>query len=97
VPAVDPPQFGGSQAVADAINDLGCRFNARPTSGDACTKDVFGVPKYVDPLSTVQFCPQVGIGAEIAFRIGDTTLSLRLLDDQGRPGPTKRIVIRVLP
>jgi hypothetical protein len=97
VPAVDPPQFGGSQFIANAINDLGCRFNARPSSGDACTKDVFGVAKYVNPVSTMQFCPQVGIGAEIAFPVGDTLLSLRLRDVQGRPGPTAQIIIRVLP
>lgn len=97
VPAVDPPQFGGSQAIANAINDLACRFNARPTSADACTKDVFGVARYVDPQSVIQFCPQVGIGAEYAFPIGDTLLSLRLRDTQGNPGPTSQIIIRVLP
>ena len=29
VPAVNPPMFGGSQAVSNAINDLSCRFDAR--------------------------------------------------------------------
>jgi len=97
VPAVDPPQFGGSQAILDAINDLGCRFNSRPTPGDACTKDIFGVAGYVNSLSTMQFCPKVGIGAEIAFPVGDTLLSLRLRDILGAPGPTAQIIIRVLP
>jgi hypothetical protein len=96
VPAIDPPQFGGSQASADAINDFACRFNARVVGSDACTKDLLGVSTFVNPLSSIQFCPRVGIGAEVAFPAGDTKLTVRLRDVQGRPSDAPAsIIIRV--
>jgi hypothetical protein len=97
VPAVDPPTFGGSQAAANAINDLSCRFDARTAGSLACTRDAFQqVEGFVSSASTVQFCTNPGVGAEIAFPLGDTTLTARVLDVLGQPGPPASIVIRVL-
>lgn len=97
VPAINPPVFGGTQASADAINDLGCRFNARPNSDLACTRNVFQEPAFVNPATRVQFCPALGIGAEIAFPLGDTRVTARVTDTLGQPGLPQSIIIRVLP
>ncbi len=96
VPAVVPPAFGGSQATANAINDFACRFSAR-TAGETCTRDFSSNPIFVDPTSTLQFCPQVGIGSELAFGVGDTLLTVRIRNTIGQLGPSASIVVRVLP
>jgi hypothetical protein len=95
VPAVDPPQFGGTQPSANAINDLACRFNARATTGDACTRNNQQDPSFVVSSTRVQFCPAVGVGAEIAFPVGDTRVTARVTDIIGQPGLTRSIIIRV--
>ena len=97
VPAVDPPQFGGTQSSANAINDLSCRFDARKTASDACTRNQFQTESFVDPTTTVQFCPRVSIGAEIAFPLGDTRLTVRARDSLGQPGHPASIIVRVTP
>ena len=97
VPAVNSQGFGGSQADSNAINDLSCRFDARTASGLACTRDAFQqVEGFVSNDSTVQFCSSPGVGSEIAFPPGDTTVTARVLDIVGQPGPPASIVIRVL-
>jgi len=45
----------------------------------------------------VQFCSELGGGAEIAFPPGDTRVSARVTDVLGQPGPPASIIIRVLP
>lgn len=96
VPAVVPATFGGSQAVSNAINDLSCRFDAR-NSLTACTRDPFSQSEgFTAAGTTVQFCTRTGVGVELAFPIGDTILSARVLDDLNQPGPPQSIVIRVL-
>lgn len=96
VPGVSPPMFGGSQRAADAINDLGCRFDARTSSLFACTRDEQTLSgAFVKAGTTVQFCTSAGVGSEIAFPHGDTILTLRVLDVLGQPGPSVSIVIRV--
>jgi hypothetical protein len=98
VPAVDPPMFGGTQAAADAINDLACRFDARTTSADACTRNTSEDATFVVSQTKVQFCPQIGIGAEIAFPTGvDTRVTARVTDTLGQPGLPAAIIIRVSP
>ena len=84
VPGTDPPVFGGTQESADAINDLSCRFDARG-SGETgpCTRDELGDFAMASPESAVQFCTSSGVGAEIAFPLGDTLLTAR-----GRDSPT---------
>ena len=42
VPAVNPPDFGPTQAVANALNDLACNFTAASSKDSACTQDQFG-------------------------------------------------------
>jgi hypothetical protein len=97
VPAVDPPQFGGGQTVSNAINDLSCRFEARIASSLACTRDGFSqIESFVAAGSTIQFCTNPGVGAELAFPPGDTHLMVRIRDVAGQPGPPASIVIRVL-
>ena len=96
VKALDPPIFG-SQATADRINDLSCRFDARlPSAGDFCTLDRFGNFALRNPISTVQFCSSTGIGSEVAFPRGvDTKVSVRLRDNAGNVGPVESIYIRI--
>lgn len=96
VPAVVPTSFGGSQAISNAINDLSCRFDARAVNTAACTRDPFQQEgTFVGNGTTVQFCTSAGIGTEIAFAVGDTILTARVLDEAGFPGPPHSIVIRV--
>jgi hypothetical protein len=95
VPAVDPPVFDGS--AINPINDLGCRFSSRANDGEACTRDFSASTFFVDPTSTIQFCPKVGIGSEIAFPVGDTILTARVRNVLGQAGAPASIVIRVLP
>jgi hypothetical protein len=96
VPAVDPPSFGGTQFVANAINDFACRFTARNQSGDACTRGPTGDFAFVTGATkVVQFCPTVGIGLELAFPLGDTLLTAIVRDENGLPGAPRSIIIRV--
>lgn len=101
VPAVDPPMFGGTQASANAINDFACRFSKRgPSTGGEdpgpCTRNENGELAFADPLSKVQFCSVVGVGAEIAFKTGDTRITARITDTFGEPGPTAAMVVRIV-
>jgi hypothetical protein len=96
VPAVDPPVFGGSQFVANAINDFSCRFTPRKTDAEACTKNQFGETDIRTSISrVVQFCWSVAVGQEVAFQPGDTFLTARALDAAGQPGEPRTIIIRV--
>jgi hypothetical protein len=101
VPGVDPPMFGDTQAAANAINDLSCRFDARSSSGGSmtagpCTRDPFTqMYQFVNQNSTVQFCTTTGVGTEIAFPPGDTTLTVRARDVLGQPGHAATIVVRI--
>jgi len=97
VPGVNPPVFGGTQQSADAINDLACRFNVRTASGTGpCTRNALGVDEFVSPASELQFCTAGGVGAEIAFPLGDTRLYVRGRDTLGVNGPPASIIIRVV-
>jgi hypothetical protein len=99
VPAVDPPNlFGGSQAVANAINDLACRFEARSNQVNACTRDAGGDGRFLRGSATrVQYCPFVGIGSELAFQVGDTKVTALVTDANGVPGMPLSIIIRFTP
>ncbi len=96
VPAVDPPSFGGSQFASNAINDLSCRFGARGSSGEACTRNEFQEDSFVKPTTTLQFCTEIGVGMEIAFPPGDTRLTVRVRDVIGQPGLPASMIVRVL-
>ena len=97
VPAVDPPMFGGTQQSADAINDLACRFNARVTTTDACTRNASQEGMFVNAQTKVQFCPELGVGSEIGFPLGDTRVTARVTDVIGQPGFPASIFVRIAP
>ncbi len=97
VPATVPRAFGGTQAIANAINDLGCRFDGRSSTMLACTRDSFGNYGFTNAASTVQFCTSPGVGAELAFAVGDTIVCARVRDVLGQPGQPSCIAVRVIP
>ncbi len=91
--------FEQTQEVANALNDLGCRFvdgsgqTIARSSSEACTSSSDGGFRFVDSTSLVQFC---GLIAEaFSFPVGDTTVTVRLRDQFGVPGPESAMVIRV--
>lgn len=92
IPAVDPPDFGESQQITDALNDFACRFAVQPSREDACTLDNLGNFEFVRRTTTMQFCDQVSSVA--AFPPGDTVLTARLRDVGGNLGPPAQVVIR---
>jgi len=101
IPGFFPPEFLPVQAVADAVNDLGCRFDdgtgnpfARGNALDACTRSDQGFGfGFVDRTSTVQFCALVNSGWP--FPAGDTILAARIRDAAGNLGARREIVVRV--
>jgi hypothetical protein len=96
VPAVEPPVFSGTQAVANALNDLGCRFDVHVQSSVACTKAAVTMdPSFVGVNTNTQFCSSPGVGTEIAFPTGDTRLTVRVKDVAGYPGLPSAIIVRV--
>ena len=54
---------------------------------------IFGFVSFGPAL--VQFCPTVGIGAELAFPQGETRLTAIVKDDFGQPGLPASIIVRV--
>lgn len=95
IPGFDPPDFDpASQAVADALNDFGCRMTYLGPS-EPCTKSDFGNPRYVDTRSTDQFCSGGTISADMRFPPGDTMLVARWLDSRGNLGAPARMIIRI--
>jgi hypothetical protein len=99
VPAVNPPAFGGSPEIDNAINDLACRFDARTglNGADACTRNASQESAFVRSDTKVQFCPVVVIGREIALPVGDTRFTARVTDVVGQPGMPASIIIRFRP
>lgn len=101
VPAGDPPGFDGSEASIAIVNDLSCRFRdgaGRPAGvgpEDACTLFPSGDYRFVDAASTTQFCANVA--RSLSFPEGDTRLTVRLRDEEGRVGPARSLIVRVLP
>lgn len=104
VPAPDPLVFTDAPGESDAINDLGCRVDARTVPNDGgtgqglgpCTRNANGEGAFVDSATKVQFCPALGVGAELAFPLGDTRVTARATDVLGQPGPPASIIIRIL-
>jgi len=118
VPAVSPPSFAPTQVIEDALNDFGCRFQNGgdgvdpTTSGRACTNvsacvrfedGTFGC---VSPSASLQYCSNV-ITVNEEFPVGDTLLSMRVLEDAKEarraldrepfPGPVAQMIVRVVP
>lgn len=93
VAPIAPPHYGDEQAVANALNDLGCRFDVAGNPAISCTVDEFGSPEFVDPRSRVQFC--LPVSSLEAFPDGLTVITARALDIGGNPGPITQMVLRV--
>lgn len=97
IPAVDPPDFdAGTRAVADALNDFGCRMQFTGSSTDACTKTASGNPRFVNSRSTGQFCTAGLVSAgDMLFHRGDTMLTARWRDQAGNVSDLARLIVRV--
>jgi hypothetical protein len=94
IPAINPPSYDpGSQMIADALNDLSCRF--ADNSVDKCTLNASDNPAFVDPESTKQVCSGGPVSGEYAFAEGDTLLTVRWRDGAGVLGGPDRIIVRV--
>jgi hypothetical protein len=101
VPAINPPTFSDETSIANRINDLSCRFidgvGAKMGRGcaeeNACVLGLDGRFGCVSPNTSAQFCGF--ISQILAFPFGDTTVSVRVLDSQRRPGPVKQLIVRV--
>jgi hypothetical protein len=96
IPAVDPPVFDQtSKAVADALNDFGCRMAYKGQS-EPCTVSAFDNPRYLNTQSTDQFCTENVVSpGDMLFPHGDTILTARWRDTAGNLGAPRRIVVRV--
>jgi hypothetical protein len=88
--------------VANAINDLACRFkdgfglhSGRTKISDACTTFEDGGFRFKAPGTTVQFCGQ--INEPLVFPAGDTTVTARVRDVAGNLSLRAQIVVRVSP
>jgi len=87
-----------NQCLTDALNDFGCRFIVRLTSGDALTEPTPGIPRFVNPtpgLTQRQYIFPEPIGAELALASGDTLFTVRVRDTGGNLGDPRSIVLRV--
>ncbi len=96
VPGINPPSYDpASQHVADALNDLGCRFI--DTSSAPCTKnpdtDVEDFVKKGE--STKQACTATFVSTLLLFPKGDTLLTVRWRDVSSNLGNPASIVVRV--
>ena len=92
VPGINPPSFAETRAVADALNDLSCRFEVFIESASACTVTKNGDFSFLSKDSKVQFCMIVAKAWN--FPVGDTLLSVRVRDKEGNPGPVKKLIVR---
>jgi hypothetical protein len=102
VPAVEPPEFGGTQFVANAINDFSCRFKdglglrRGRDFNEACTKPGQDeVLRFVDSRSSVQYCGLVN--EPLSFPLGDTVVTAVIRDVDGNISAARQIVVRISP
>ena len=96
VPGINPPSFDPtSQFIANALNDLGCRF-ADNTTAPCTIIDASGINKLVMANSRAQYCTNTVVGSELAFPPGDTLLTVQLRDyPAGNIGYPVSFVVRV--
>jgi hypothetical protein len=98
VPPITPPDFSPIQSIANAINDLACRFkNETGSPGgrtmNSCVQFPDGSYAFVDGSSTVQFCGF--INKPIRFPVGETLVSARVRDLAGNVSHEAHMVIRI--
>jgi hypothetical protein len=89
IPGIPRPSFAPRQRISDALNDFACRFETFVESGSSCTKEANGDYSFVKPDTTTQFC--MIVARAWAFPVGDTMLTVRLLDTEGNPGPIEHV------
>ena len=90
-----PLTFDASQATADALNDLGCRFDTHLTPDTACTIISSGNGFLGgNTVTEVQFC---AVATRTLFfqSAHDTVVSVQLVDTAGHIGERKSFVVRV--
>ena len=87
--------FGPEPDITAAEQDLSCKFENKgvTSSGDACTRNVNGLPSFQGVGTVRQYCFQVPTASQ--FPPGDTVVAVQVRDDRGNLGPRKEIVIRV--
>jgi hypothetical protein len=104
VPAIEPSDFSLIQKVADAINDLACRFkdgsgfhSGRNGPADACTTFPDGGFRFItgNQGTTTQFCAM--INEPLSFPPGDTLVTARVRDIAGNISAVAQIVVRIPP
>ncbi len=93
VPGFDPPRFDGEQAIADAVNDLACRFTVATTRGGVCTVDAFDTFNFASPDSRQQFC--LLVTQSTALPPGDTHLLVRVRDILGNLSAPAEVIVRI--
>ncbi len=95
VPGIKPANFAETKKVTAAINDLSCRFETFIESEASCTNAPNGDFSFIDKETDVQFC--MVVARKWRFPEGDTTVSVRVRDRDGNPGPVSKFVLRRLP
>jgi hypothetical protein len=102
VPGIDPPRLEDPGAIADPLNDFGCRFidGTGATQGRPCALSCIrydnGEFRCKDEGNTErQFCAPISV--PLQFPDGDTLVTVRVRDVAGNPGPPKQLIIRVSP
>lgn len=93
IPAISPPDFAETKKISAALNDLSCRFETFIESDSSCTNSPSGDFSFIrGEESVVQFC--MVVARKWRFSEGDTTVSVRLRDREGNPGPVSKFVLR---
>jgi hypothetical protein len=101
VPGIDPPQLEDPDLIADALNDLGCRFvdgEGAPrgrTCAEGCVRFDDGEGHCVSDAPNAQFCAPIAM--PMAFPEGDTLVTVRVRDRSGRLGSAAQLIIRIAP
>ena len=94
IPGINPADFGPSQFVSNALADFACRFEFH-LAASPCTLNRNGLESTLGTVATTaQFCDQVSTTA--AFPLGDSVVSVQVVDVQGHVGPTAQIIVRVV-
>lgn len=93
VPAVVPPGFDGTQAISNALNDIGCRFQVATRRGAAYTVNNFRQASFVADATRVQFC--LPVTASLTFAQGDTAVSVQVRDQAGKLSTPQRLLVRI--
>lgn len=102
VPGIDPPQLENPDAIADALNDFGCRFIdgeggtvGRTCGTGACVRFIDGEYHCVNEETDRQFCAPIDMPLE--FPGGDTLVSVRVRDNRGLGDAAQLIIRRTSP